>query len=341
MSRGRCRFGRFDLGRIPPGKRASALALQLPAWTPFSDSDYAIVWSEAGVASVWVWDRAALAAALSASGQGMPSRRPLPETLLRGGVADGLRLLRVLDGFEGQHWVDGQLVASRWWATQPDDGGVLAFQRDCGLTPQAPELLTVVDAPLAPRPWAAPESISADGGQVAAPELAAYGVLALALAVPVLYLAVDHLRLAQARHAAEGELARASERSQGVLVAREAALSAAEQVRAFQELQTYPAPLIHMMAVARALPESGTTFVKEWELNDGKLRILLASTTGEVAGGEHVRALEQTGLFTDVKILTQADPRQMAFIMQLKPQAALAMPESAAASTPVGALAQP
>lgn len=341
MSRGRCRFGRFDLGRIPAAKRAQALALQLPAWTPFVDSDYAIVWADDGWATVWVWDRAALSAALQTSGVGMPSRRPVPETLLRGEVAEGLRLLRVFDGFEAQHWVRGQLVSSRWWAERPDDMAVVAFQRDCGLSAQVPGLATVIDVPLAPRPWAVPESIGADSGRLAAAELATYGLLTLALAVPALYLAVDHLRLAQARHAAQAELARASERSQGVLAAREAALSAADEVRAFQELQAYPAPLVHMMAIARALPESGTTFVKEWELNEGKLRILLAAASGEVAGGEHVRALEQTGLFTDVKILTQADPRQMAFIMQLKPQSALAIAESAAASSPTGASAQP
>eukprot|EP01031_Cornospumella_fuschlensis_P004231 gene4231-5291_t len=35
ISRGHCRFGRFDLSRLPAAKRASALALQLPGWSPF------------------------------------------------------------------------------------------------------------------------------------------------------------------------------------------------------------------------------------------------------------------------------------------------------------------
>ena len=185
--------------------------------------------------------------------------------------------------------------------------------------------------PLQAKPWNPLSAIGGASGQIASPELIGYAVLALALGVPSLSLAVDQFRLSQARAAVQAELASETERSQGVLSARNDALMAADQARALNDLQPFPPPLIHMMAIARALPDAGGSVLREWEMNEGKLRVLIASPSAEIAGAEHVRALEQTGLFQDVKIVTQADPRQMAFAMTFKPQAALA---AGAASAP-------
>lgn len=334
VSRGHCRFGRFDLSRLPAAKRASALALQLSGWSPFVDSGYAIAWSADGQADVWCWDSAALRAAWQAAvGGKLP--RLVPETPLRAAPAngEGLRLVRCLDGFEGQYWRDGQLNASRWWPAAPEASAQLAFQRDCGIAPDALQAhLAVEELPLQSKPWRPLNDVGGPSGQIAAPELAAYAVLALALGVPTLSLAVDEFRLSRARAGAQAELASETERSQGVLAARNEALTAIDQARALSELQPYPPPLVHMTAIARALPEAGGSVLKEWEMNEGKLRVLIASPSAEIAGAEHVRALEQTGLFHDVKILTQADPRQMAFTMSFKPQTALAA--GAAASAP-------
>ena len=338
VSRGRCRFSRFDLSRLPPPKRASALALQLPGWSPFIDTDYAIAWSDAGWAAVWAWSRSDLAAALSAHDLTERGLRYLPETTLRGRGADGVRLLQGLDGFEAQYWLDGDLLASRWWPSPPDAAALVAFQRDCGLG--ADTIRTQIEptqTELADKPWTPLSPVGGGGGLIAAPELVVYGVLALALGVPGLALAVDQLRLVQARSEARDELARESERSKGVLTARDAALAAADQLKALRDLNPYPAPLVQMTAVARALPEDGSVWVREWDFSDGKLRLLLSTASGEIGGSEHVRALEQTGMFTELKVLTQADPRQMAFTMSVKPHSALNLVAEPApgASTPV------
>jgi len=336
LSRGRCRFGRFDLKRVPAAKRAPALALQLGSWSPFVDSDHVAAWSADGEAMVWCWDRTALLQAWDAAGGGrLP--RIVPEPALRavptGG--EGLRLINGLDGWEAQHWAGGQLLASRWWPALPEAAAQLAFQRDCGLQPEAlVASLPRPDLPLADRPWAALKSVRAGQAGVGAAELAAYGVAALALALPALSLAVDQWRLLQARGVADEQLASESARSQGVLAVRDDAVGAAGQARALLDLQPFPPPLVHMLAIARALPESGGVAVREWEMADGKLRLLLASPSTEISGGDNVRALESTGLFVDVKIVTQSDPRQMAFSMNLKPQSALGLAEP---TGPIGA----
>lgn len=308
--------------------------MQLPDWSPFAETDGVVAWSEDGLASVWCWDGAALAAAWRAAAPDAKLPRSLPETCLHEAAVDGVRLQACLDGFEAQQWVAGQLRTSRWWPVRPTAAELLAFQRDCGLPADAQQAdVPQAPAALAARPWAALQALGAPGGQIGAPELLGYAALTVALALPALALGVDQWRLYQARSAAEAELARETARNEGVAVARNDALTAADQARALVELQTYPGPLVHMLAIARAFPENGGAVLREWEQADGKLRLLVASPSADIIGADHVRALEQTGLFSDVKILTQSDAKQMAFSMTLKPQSALALP-AAAASTP-------
>lgn len=313
------------MGRLPADKRAAALRLQLPEWSPFRSSGYAVGWTPQGVALVWCWDQERLDAALAAQGLKPGTLALIPESALRPAAEqDGLRLLASLQGFEVQHWQGGELLASRWWPARPTAPELLAFQRDCNLL-DASEVaaLAPLDIAMARDPWVALSSPAGSGGLLAAPELAAYGLVCLALGVPAVSLAVDQWRLHQAAQKASAELAQQTERSKDVLVAREAALDAVQQARALEGLQRYPAPLVLMVAVARALPEDGSVFVKEWEMSDGKLRLLLASAAADISGAEYVRALEQSRLFGDVKIVTQADPRQMAFVMALRTQDAL------------------
>lgn len=305
----------------------------MQGWAPFAEPDFAVIWHDDGLAVVWCWDGAALHKAWA--DQGLPGKLPraVPEPALREPpAADGLRLFEGLRGFEAQHWSAGQLLASRWWPALPTAAERLQFIRECGLAPDA-VLQAVNPAPaLAPRPWGLLSRLSDAQAGVSLQERAAYWALALCLGVPAIFLAVDQARLWVARNAARAELAQASEASRGLIDARDAALNKAEQVRALQQLNSYPSPLLVMMALARSLPEGGGSTIREWELNDGKLRVLLASPATELAGAEHVRALEAAGLFTDVKLLTQTDPRQLAFSLQLRNQLALGAPASSAAS---------
>lgn len=327
VARSRCCFGRFDLSRVPAAKRAPALALQVASWSPFTTSDGAVAWHPDGRASVWCWSADDLEAAWREGAGADQLPRRMPESALYPAPAsDGLRLLKTLDGIEAQLWQDSELVASRWWPQAPDARDLLSFQQDASRAPDqfepAPPL---AEFALARRPWQALAALKGSAGAVAGAEALVYGALVLALGVPALALAVEQWRLLQARHQAEATLQREGERSKSVLDAQTAALTAADQARALVNLQTYPAPLVHMMAVARALPDGAGTNVREWEMNAGKLRLLLASSGPEIAGAENMRSLEQTGLFADIKILNQADPRLMAFTMQMKPQAALAV----------------
>ncbi len=66
-------------------------------------------------AGVWSWD-GDFEIDRSASAK---TKRVIPETLARVSLDDGARLVRCIDGFEGQVWRESALIASRWWPNPP------------------------------------------------------------------------------------------------------------------------------------------------------------------------------------------------------------------------------
>ncbi len=76
------------------------------------------------------------------STSGQHNGRYLPESLAQAPHSDGARLVRGLSGFEGQIWNNSNLVASRWWASQPRsndwDGFIRAAQEAFSLLDTAP-----------------------------------------------------------------------------------------------------------------------------------------------------------------------------------------------------------
>jgi len=332
VSRALCRFQRFDLVRIPPNKRRAALALQLHQWSPYVASGHAVTW-HGGIASVWCWDSTAVKEKLELAGQTERSVRLLPETLLRAPLADGLRVIRCLDGVEAQYWQSLQLMNSRWWPALPTDAEVLSFQRDCSISVELQSSqVAVQDVPLEVRPWADPSTTATHSGELAVVEIAIYAGLALAIGMPVLSFGIEQFRLAGAVDALQADIAKLRGRSRTVLEARESALNAQTRINTIEGLQRYADPLGLMVAVARAMPEGGA-FVKEWEMSEGRLKLLIASPNGEIAGAGYVSAFEQSGHFARVKVITQPDPKQIGFVMDLIPRAELATSAAAGAAS--------
>ncbi len=66
-------------------------------------------------AGIWSWD----GEFEIKSGTKASTVRVIPETLAREGYDNGARLVRCIDGYEGQVWRDSALIASRWWPNTP------------------------------------------------------------------------------------------------------------------------------------------------------------------------------------------------------------------------------
>ncbi len=335
VSRALCRFQRFDLGRLPANKRRSALKLQLLQWSPFASSGHAVVWQD-GMASVWCWDRAAVDGRVAESGR-KERFSVIPETLLRTPSQEGLRLIECLDGVEAQYWNQAQLLHSRWWPQAPAPSELLAFQRDCSLAlhEQQPQM-PLQEIALAARAWAPFSGVDAAPGEMALPEMALYASLALALGLPAIALSIGQLRVAGAVKERQQQIAQLRSASRAVLEARDVALTAQSRLNTIQGLQQFTDPLGLMVGVTRALPVQGA-YLKEWDVADGRLKILVVSPTAEVSGAAYVSALEHSGLFTRVKIVTQVDPRQIGFSMDIVPRAELAPSAAQAMSGPISA----
>jgi hypothetical protein len=318
LSRGLCRFGRFELGHIPPAKRSAALRLTLPTWAPFHDPDSVVAWAD-GIATVWCWDRKQVQALLQQQGYaGKPFAFILPESLLKPPQRDGLRLVQTLDGVEAQHWRTGHLLASRWWPRSPDDTAWQAFQRDCGIEPDLQQALPAAQAiEWLPRPWAQVEASGLADSRVALWEQAVHLALLAAVAVALTAMTLREVQLAHALQDGQNQLDEFKRLSAPLLKAREDALAALARMSQIDGLQRYPSPLSMMAAIAQALPEQGAT-LREWEMADGKLKLLVGTTGASLTGADVVAALEKTRLFSGVKVVTQADPRQIGFVMDLR-----------------------
>ncbi|MFZ1642867.1 MAG: hypothetical protein WAV07_15820, partial [Candidatus Contendobacter sp.] len=150
LARGLCRFRCFELGAVPARDRASALHVQIRQWNPFPVAGDYIVW-RGEQALVWLWDGERQRQAMTEAG--IRGARVLPETVLHPPPgADGPRLVRCLDGVEGQYWREGRLLASHWWPEAPTAAAWQHFQRgNGGIVQTEPPAAETVS--LLARPW--------------------------------------------------------------------------------------------------------------------------------------------------------------------------------------------
>jgi len=307
------------MNRLPVAKRKAALALQLPQWSPYADSGYAITWKN-GFASVWCWDRQRIDSEIQKNGKTPKSQKKIPETMLRAPLENGLRLLKCLDGVEGQYWQDGQLVASRWWPQKPDDHGWLAFQRDCGVPADAQQTAkTVQDLPLLAQTWG---KIALPGGSaddISIAETAFYGVMALGLGVTTVVLGLQHHQIAHAIDLRANELATIKKKAGDVFSARESAMNTLARIKSIDAIEPFPQPLVLMEALAESLPKDEGVFVREWDMTGAHLKVTISSPGANIVGANYVQALEKTGRFTDIQIVTDVDPKTTSFSMTIPP----------------------
>jgi hypothetical protein len=314
-----CRFNRFDLSRLPAPKRKAALSLQLPQWSPFADSAYAIVWQD-GFASVWCWDNSRVDAEIQKLNRGAKSQQKLPESLLRAPLQTGLRLLKCLNGAEGQYWQNGQLIVSRWWPQRPDQYAWLAFQRDCGIPAEEQQAqATLQDLPFLQKPWA---KVSAPGGaseDVPMAEVGLYTALVFGLGLTTVVMGLQHHQVSSAIAKRSAELSTIKSKAGKVFSAREEALNSLVRIRGIDSLEPHPPPLVLLEAVAETLPKSGGAYLKEWEMTGSHLKISVFSQDGNVSGASYVQALDKTGLFSNIQIVTDAEPKTTGFSMTVRP----------------------
>jgi len=298
VSRALCRFFKVPfLVEASAARQFDALKLQIERLSPFAQTGSHYHFGATAI-GLWVWDARTIEEAADAAGVSAKRLMALPEAALQP-TGDGLRLVQCLDGVEGQYWVNGDLIASRWWPAIPDNRNWALFQRGASVSPDrlSSEPPEPVRLPWLAKSWTKTPiegwvDIASFDLRVAA---AGIGILLL---VGYGYLGAEWLRLCWSASDTESQIAAVSNRNKPLTHARAAAIEDAAVITQLHALDLYPGPLTLMAWVASILPKNETHFTG-WSYDRGQLEITL--------GAEHpldatffVRALDKIPGFKNV-----------------------------------------
>ncbi len=315
LARGLCHFKLIDLSHVPLRERARALSLQVGQFSPFAASDHYALWQE-GRALVWYWDREYVQRSMTEAGLAPERVRVLPESVLYKQGTSGLRLIRNLQGAEGQFWEDGCLLQSRWWKVVPDAAEWLAFQRDLGLGGEKRQV--EAPPPLGLELHQTPQLVSSARGEGAnwRDERLVYALLVLALFIPTAWTGAKLIKSDLSRRSVLDLAAELEGNAMPRIKARDQTLRAAARSQALLNLDPYPNQLELMARVAGALPK-GATYLKEWDFRDGKLKIVLVMQDDALSSSTLVGALQKAGGFDNVQAASGTDPKVLVINMDV------------------------
>lgn len=304
-----------------------------------------------GEVVVWSWDQARLAAPRAAQTPSGESLRALPETLVREKMNSGVRLVEGLDGYEGEIWFNGELIATRWWRDPPGEGAWSEFM--VGARTQFPganlwemELPLTPPTPVQPR-WRQDVAWADDNWRTAAARITPgrlaviVGVVALA---PTACQAARFTRLSAESQTLSAEVEEGRRSAGEWLAQRRRAQRDAQQVADSQALGDDVAVLYALSDLGAVLKDQGAA-VSQVRLTDGEMVISLSGgSRGDMAAlitrleaslsWQDVR-MEQGGAQIVGKIEASTGPAAEA--SQDPQPAAPAAPQSQTAPAPAGA----
>jgi Tfp pilus assembly protein PilN len=311
------RFQTFDLAQVPAKSRAQALRLELVQWTPFATTGYYLGW-HGPQALVWAWDADKANQAMLGKGLKPQQVSVLPESVLHSPLADGLCLTQCAEGYEGQLWRGGQLERSRWLAQLPSPEEWLMFQRDAGTQPGAQQSQPPAPRPhaLQDHPWVAEAGLA--NSPSAQRERLAYALGGFALLVPTLWFGFGVLKLQHSTAQLQDQIAPLQIQVAPLTQARSQALDHLTRAKALLALNTYPSQLSLMAKVAELLPQD-KSYLKNWDFQQGQLKITVASGT-DISTTALIGALQQAGPFSDVKAVPGRDPKIVTLDMAVASQ---------------------
>lgn len=283
------------------------MEIRIRQWSPYVETGRYVVWN-GEQAQVWIWDeRARTSAAENAVGK---KATVLPETVLRVPLkGSGARLAACIDGFEGQIWQDGVLLAGRWWEKMPVDTEWSRFLLANDLPPAD-------SLPLAPpwlsRPWARDAGQTTDGLRNESFWVtASFTLIAIAL--------VWHLGLLWKWEQGKEALARnvdvLNKKAQPLLAARSQALQDRQTAERLAALTAQPKQVQLLTTVIRALPAG--VDLSEWHYLSETLSVTLQG--GTLDPSFYVKKFQEIHFFNEVLVEAGSKPGQLTLKMKVKP----------------------
>ncbi len=254
-------------------------------------------------AGVWSWD----GAFQFETGVAAVSTRVIPETLARTGYEDGARLIRCIDGFEGQVWRDSALIASRWWRNTPTGREWQHFMR-------AAQVSVDVDSVAAPAPCDAPfrtdlpliDTEPASLRLTFAPARVA-GTAACVLALIASFQTAQFVTHNSAAAASSAQIELALEENSAAIDARRTALAAAGEIEQLAAFGSTKPVALAFLAVASEIP-SDQARIGNFRVYDQQVEArVFTDEEAEVDIPDLVSRLEKNNILTDVFVERRND----------------------------------
>jgi hypothetical protein len=307
LARSLCAYQFFDPGAARGAAAWSAARLHARAAAPFIEAGSRVEKSGPGF-SIWWWDQARVAPMLA---ERFADRRPsvAPETFTPP-PGDGWRVLRLTEGVEAQLWRNGALKASNWRRGAFDVASWDAFVRVQPERGDAP-----AEPPVPVAGFRAPFPRGAAGGGVNGEQL----LRAAPAAVVVLLLTATAFWLGQGlKLRSEGralEALAAEERQAAPARSPGQGGNAARRLAAFTALSDRP-NLVAALGVATRILQLYGVGVEAVDAQGDTLSLTLPySAIGAV--DRIAREMEASGVFTDVRPLTNAADHTLQLRMRL------------------------
>lgn len=292
--------------------------MQIRQWSPFANTRWYLIWDRE-TAIVWAWDAESTEAAIRAQRLN-PGKTPvIPETLLHPRQKQGCFLVSCIEGHEGQVWLDGALIGSRWWPEIPGVNEWMNFQRDVGAA--AEYLLHDMPLPLPPvlreQPWEKSAATAHAAEYRGRAEQWTVTLATFVLAAVSLWYGAQFIKLQTAINERTAELETLNQQTGPILETRGQALEALSRIKQLQALDPYPPQLGLLAKVAETLPKDGS-YLKEWEFQNGKLKVQIASPD-KLASSDYIKQFQSFGVFNNVLATSGNTPTNLTLSMEVLP----------------------
>ena len=264
------------------------LKLKIARLSPFSRPGYNVIWQDEH-ALIWCWDEAKRSQLLASMKRSLFSSYATVESRLYSPAIQqtGTRLIKLLEGFEGQYWQRGRLVASHWWPTSPDKTQWSRFLRGAGL-PQD-QARPEIEAPTRlKRPWGKERMREQKG--TAGLERIIWQILAVVSLLAFGWQTGQYYQYRQANTELEQSLTVLSTKIEHILQARNQALRDLQQINLLEQALSGPTQLELLDAVISKLPRPKHNQIAQWDYRPGQLAFVIEGENLDPSSV--VRALE-------------------------------------------------
>ena len=311
LGRGLCMYRCENFDHVPRARRAAAVRLQVPGWSPFDRTDHYVVWA-GGDAMVWYWDAEAvdlevMRDLVQEAGADPAHCLVLPESVFRPRQANGLCVQHCAEGFELQYWHDGLLRSAVWSLERPSAQRVALFAERQGATGDAVE----VDELLA-EPWAAEMS---PREWLVANEVRVVAGLALVLSTLLIWQESRLWRLVLAGQGAERDYAAIQEEVAPFMAARNAHRRLSGVNDRLDVLLREPSQAYLMGLIDQTLPNPEARFAA-WHYQQGELKVVVEDAAADPV--QYVRLIEELPVLADVRVEQAQGRNRVELTMQVE-----------------------